>query len=93
MESALGALRPAMGDGLGEIDEIIGISISDRTDHEPKQQDRGNDQTPVTACAGSARIIHLGLPDALALLRCRIFGWNTALHPAFARAGILLKML
>jgi hypothetical protein len=63
MNPALGALGLAAGERLGEIDEIIGISISDRPDHEQEQEHRGENEPPVSACAGAARTIHLGSSD------------------------------
>jgi hypothetical protein len=60
MNPALGAPGLAAGERLGEIDETVGISISDRPDHEHEHehQERGKNEPPVSACA--ARIIHLG---------------------------------
>jgi hypothetical protein len=54
----LGAPGLAAGERLGEIDETVGISISDRPDHEHEHQEHGKNEPPVSACA--ARIIHLG---------------------------------
>jgi hypothetical protein len=65
MKPALGAAGLATGEGLGEIDEIVGISISDGADREHERQDRGENQPSVSACAGSARTIHLGSSDFL----------------------------
>jgi tripartite-type tricarboxylate transporter receptor subunit TctC len=61
VKPALGTAKLCTGDGLGELGQIIGISISDTADHECKNRDRGKDQSPVQACAGFDRIIHDGL--------------------------------
>jgi hypothetical protein len=67
MNPALGAAGLATGEGLDEIDEVVGISISDGTDREHERQDRGEKQPPASACTGSTRTIHLGSPDFLAV--------------------------
>jgi hypothetical protein len=56
----LGTAELSIGEGQGELGQIIEISISNSTDHERKHQHRDKDQPPVTACPGSALIIHLG---------------------------------
>ncbi len=65
MNPTLGAPGLAAGERRGEIDETIGISISDRPDHEHQQEHRGENEPPVSAFAGAARTIHLGSSDFL----------------------------
>jgi hypothetical protein len=65
MNPALSAAGLAAGEGLGEIDEIVGISIRDGADREHEPQDRGENEPPASACTGSARTIHLGSSDFL----------------------------